>query len=110
MAASARTAHSDAPVFTIVAREYNIAPGHTRRQAVTANDPQPATRADPRQDVAPPPNNTKCDIHRAGTLSDGNPSSGALSPRARRRFDVHAKASSGKYSSSHAARLNCVRA
>lgn len=110
MAASARAAHSNAPIFTVVAREHHIPDGHARWQTITFNNAQSATRAETRQDIAPPPDNTECDIHRAGTLSDGNPSSGSLSPRARRRFDVHAKASSGKYSSSHAARLNCVRA
>ena len=110
MAASARTAHSHAPVFTVVAREDKIAPRHTRRQAIAFNDVQPPMRAKPRPDVAPPQRNLRRDRHRAGALSIGKPSSGSASPRARRRFGTRMKTSSAKYSSSQAARLNCVRA
>lgn len=109
-AASARTAHSHAPVFAVVTREDKISPGHTKRQAVALDDTQPQTWADPRPGVAPQPLDLRRDRHRAGTLSVGKPSSGSASPFAKMRFGAPVKTSSAKYSSSQAARLNCVRA
>lgn len=110
MAASAWAAHANAPVFIAVAREHNISPRHTRRQTVAFNDEQPPTRAEPRPCIAPPPLDLHRDRHRAGVLSIGKPSNGSASPRARRRFGARVNMFSATYSSSQAARLNCVRA
>lgn len=47
MATSTGTAHSYAPVFAVITREYKISPRHPRRQAVAFDDAQPPARDEP---------------------------------------------------------------
>lgn len=109
LSAPARTPHSHAPVFVALARENQITPRQSRREAIAFDDLQAAPRPVAIEDASKPPR-----YHRAAFFRRrpkiGNPRSGSWSPRANTGLGAEANVDSAKKSSSQAAKLNMVRA
>lgn len=93
-AATARTAHADAPVFPVVTRQDQVATGQDGREAVPFDDLEATGRPEffPR---SPEPAHAS---HRAlpfpAAFRDGSPSNGSFAPRPKTGFAALGKACS----------------